>query len=464
MIKFGTDGWRALIARDFTFENVQIAALATVNYLKKQNKAKHSAVVGYDTRFLSNEFAAEVTRVFADNGIKTFLSDAISSTPQVSFLAKKYNVDLGIIITASHNPPEYSGYKIKANYGGPATPEMVSAVEAEIPALFESKPKLSLKPLKDYISDGLVELIDFKAIYLDYLRSVIDIDGINKSKVKVLFDPMHGAGIHTLGYLFPYINEIHADYNPSFGDIDHPEPIESMLGTLKALTAQGYDIGLASDGDADRLGAVDEKGNFVDAHKIYMLILKYLYEYKQLRGKIVKTVSLTSMVDKFAKKHNIELIETPVGFKYAAELMAQGGVLIGGEESGGLGTILHIPERDGIFNGLLLIEMILNRKKKLSELVDELNEEFGIHEFFRVDQKVTQEQKDQILSAAAKDPQFVGQYKVQEINKKDGYKFIVENGWLLIRASGTEPLIRFYAEGDTKEKVHELINAALNWK
>jgi phosphomannomutase len=237
-----------------------------------------------------------------------------------------------------------------------------------------------------------------------------------------------------------------------------------MLGTLKALTAQGYDIGLASDGDADRLGAVDEKGNFVDAHKIYMLILKYLYEYKQLRGKIVKTVSLTSMVDKFAKKHNIELIETPVGFKYAAELMAEGGVLIGGEESGGLGTILHIPERDGIFNGLLLIEMILNRKKKLSELVDELNEEFGYHEFFRVDQKVTQEQKDQILSAASNDPEFVGQYKVQEINKKDGYKFIVENGWLLIRASGTEPLIRFYAEGDTKEKVHELINAALNWK
>ncbi len=464
MIKFGTDGWRALIAREFTFENVQIAALATVNYLKKQNKPNLTAVVGYDTRFLSNEFAAEVASVFADNGIKTFLSDAISSTPQVSFLAKKYNVDLGIIITASHNPPEYSGYKIKANYGGPATTEMVAAVESEIPALFENKPKLSLKPLKDYISDGLVELVDFKAIYLDYLRSVIDIDGINKSKIKIIFDPMHGAGIKTMGHLFPYINEIHCDYNPSFGDIDHPEPIESMLGTLKALTAQGYDIGLASDGDADRLGAVDEKGNFVDAHKIYMLILKYLYEYKQLRGKIVETVSLTSMVDKFAKKHNIELIETPVGFKYAAELMAEGGVLIGGEESGGLGTILHIPERDGIFNGLLLIEMILNRKKKLSELVDELNEEFGYHEFFRVDQKVTQEQKDQILSAASNDPEFVGQYKVQEINKKDGYKFIVENGWLLIRASGTEPLIRFYAEGDTKEKVHELINAALNWK
>lgn len=464
MIKFGTDGWRGIIARDFTFDNLRIAAQATVNYLQKTGNKNLTAVVGYDTRFLSNKFAEEVACVFAENGIKTILSNGISSTPQVSFCTKEFNADIGIIITASHNPAEYSGYKLKANYGGPAAPETVAKVEAELPELIKNPPDLKLKPLKNYIDDGLVQYQNFKALYLDYIKTKIDIEGINKSNLKIIFDPMHGAGIKTLGYLFPYLKEIHSDHNPGFGEIDHPEPIESMLGTLMALTAQGYDIGLASDGDADRLGAVDEKGHFVDAHKIYMLILKYLYEYKGLRGKIVKTVSLTSMVDKFAEKYGIELIETPVGFKYAADLMSQGGVLIGGEESGGLGTCLHIPERDGIFNGLLLIEMMLNRGKKLSELVQELNDEFGHHYFKRVDQKVTEEQKTSILNAASKDPESIAEYKVLEINKKDGYKFIVENGWLLIRASGTEPLIRFYAEGDTPQKVDSLINAALNWK
>lgn len=464
MIKFGTDGWRGLIARDFTFDNVRIAALATVNYLKKIGKANLSAVVGYDTRFLSNNFAEEVACVFAENGIKTYLSCGISSTPQVSFCTKEFNADIGIIITASHNPAVYSGYKLKANYGGPSAPETIAQVEAEIPALMENPPKINLKPLKEYLSNGIIEYKNFKNEYLSYIRSKIDIEGINKSHLKIIFDPMHGSGIKTLGYLFPYVKEIHSEHNPGFGEIDHPEPIESMLGTLIAITAQGYDIGLASDGDADRLGAVDENGKFVDAHKIYMLILKYLYEFKGLRGKIVKTVSLTSMVDKFAHKYGIELIETPVGFKYAADLMSQGGVLIGGEESGGLGTCLHIPERDGIFNGLLLIEMMLNRGKKLSELVQELNNEFGDHHFLRIDQKVTEEQKTAILNAAARNPHYIGDYQVNDINKRDGYKFIVDNGWLLIRASGTEPLIRFYAEGDSRQKVETLIYSALNWQ
>lgn len=464
MIKFGTDGWRGLIARDFTFENVRIAGMATVNYLKKQGTDNLTAVVGYDTRFLSKQFAEEVTCVFAENGIKTYLSQGISSTPQVSFCTNKFNADIGIIITASHNPAEYSGYKLKATYGGPSAPETIAQVEAEIPSLMNNSYTFNLRTLQEYIESGLIEYRNFKNEYLQYIRTKIDIEGINNSKLKIIFDPMHGAGIQTLGYLFPYVKEIHSDYNPSFGEIDHPEPIESMLGTLITLTSQGYDIGLASDGDADRLGSVDEQGNFVDAHKIYMLILKYLYEFKGLRGKIVKTVSLTSMVDKFAQKYGIELIETPVGFKYAADLISQGGVLIGGEESGGLGTCLHIPERDGIFNGLLLIEMMLNRGKKLSELVKELNDEFGEHYFLRIDQKVTEEQKTAILNAASLNPESVGEFKVLDINKRDGYKFIVENGWLLIRASGTEPLIRFYAEGDSREKVETLIHSALNWK
>jgi len=464
MIKFGTDGWRGLIARDFTFENIQYVALATCNYLKKYVNQPYTAVIGYDTRFLSREFAQEVACVFAENGIKTYLSNSIASTPQTSYNCKLYNASIGIMITASHNPPQYNGYKLKANYGGPASPEIVSHVEKEIPSILAAKPEIKLQPLEFYIDNGTVELVDFKENYLHYLQEKFDFDKIRKSHIKIVFDPMYGAGINTLGYLLPYIKEIHSYYNPSFAEIGHPEPIESLLGELRGLTSAGYDVGLASDGDADRLGMVDELGNFVDAHKIYMIILNYLYKFKNLRGKIVKTVSLTSMVDKYAKKYNIELIETPVGFKYAAELMAKGGVLIGGEESGGLGTILHIPERDGIFNGFLIIEEMIERKMKLSELVSELDAEFGKHIFKRIDQYMTEDEKSLTLSRAANSPSMLGNQKVIEINTRDGYKFITNYGWLLVRASGTEPLVRFYAEADSKDRVEELLNAGLNFR
>ncbi|MCE5304415.1 phosphoglucomutase/phosphomannomutase family protein [bacterium] len=464
MIKFGTDGWRGLIARDFTFENIRYVALATCNYLNKSSDPPFSAVIGYDTRFLSAQFAEEVAKVFAENGVKTYLANSVASTPQTSYNCKYLNASIGIMITASHNPPEYNGYKLKANYGGPASPEIVSQVEKEIPDIIAAKPEIKLQSLEYYINNGSIVITDFKENYLNYLQEKFDFQKIRKSGIKIIFDPMYGAGINTLGYVLPYIKEIHCDYNPSFGDIDHPEPIESMLGELKGKTSTGFDIGLASDGDADRLGTVDELGNFVDAHKIYMIILNYLYKFKNLRGKIVKTVSLTSMVDKFAKKYNIELIETPVGFKYAAELMAKGGVLIGGEESGGLGTILHIPERDGIFNGLLIIEEMIERKMKLSELVSELENEFGKHIFKRIDIYMTEEEKSRTLSVASNSPSMLGSQKVQELNNRDGFKFITESGWLLIRASGTEPLVRFYAESDTEQKVEELLNAGLNFR
>ncbi len=464
MIKFGTDGWRGIIARDFTFENLQYVALATCNYLKKSINAPLSAVIGYDTRFLSKEFAEEVARVFAENGIKSHLANSIASTPQTSYNCKLYNASIGIMITASHNPHQYNGYKLKANYGGPASPELVAQMEKEIPEILATKPDINLQPLEHYINNGTIIYADFKENYLNYLQEKFDFEKIRKSGIHIVFDPMYGAGINTLGYLLPYIKEIHSTYNPSFGEIDHPEPIESMLGELRGITSTGFDVGLASDGDADRLGLVDEQGNFVDAHKIYMIILNYLYKFKNLRGKIVKTVSLSSMVDKYAKKYNIELVETPVGFKYSAELMAKGGVLIGGEESGGLGTILHIPERDGIFNGFLIIEEMIERKMKLSELVSELDEEFGKHIFKRIDQYMTEEEKYHILSRAANSPSMLGTQKVNEINTRDGYKFITNYGWLLVRASGTEPLVRFYAEADSKERVEELLSAGLNFR
>lgn len=462
MIKFGTDGWRGLIARDFTFENIQYVALATCYYLNKYLNPPHSAVIGYDTRFLSQQFAEEVARVFAENGVKIYLSRSIASTPQTSYNCKLYNASIGVMITASHNPPEYNGFKLKANYGGPAAPELVAQVEKEIPEILATKPDIKLQPLEHYINNETIIYADFKENYLNYLHEKFDFQKIRKSGIKILFDPMYGAGINTLGYILPYIDEIHSIYNPSFGEIDHPEPIENMLGELKGKTSTGFDVGLASDGDADRLGMVDEQGNFVDAHKIYMIILNYLYKFKNLRGKIVKTVSLTSMVDKYAKKYNIELVETPVGFKYAAELMAKGGVLIGGEESGGLSTILHIPERDGIFNGLLIIDEMIERKMKLSELVNELNEEFGNHIFKRIDVRMSEEEKARTLAMASNSPKKLGNQKVIDINTRDGFKFITDSGWLLIRPSGTEPLVRFYAEAETQENVNEILEAGLS--
>jgi phosphomannomutase len=260
----------------------------------------------------------------------------------------------------------------------------------------------------------------------------------------------------------PEADEIHGEYNPSFGEIDHPEPIAECLGILSRKVVEGkYDIGLATDGDADRLGLMDHEGNFVDSHKIFMILLKYLYEVKKKRGAVAKTVSLTSMVNLYCEKNKIKLFETAVGFKHIAKLMVEDKILIGGEESGGLSSIVHIPERDGLFNSLLILEIMAVRGKSLKELCDELDADFGIHRFNRRDVVVTEEIKNNILKAAASNPEKLGKYAVTGHNFTDGYKFFVENGWLLIRASGTEPLIRFYSEANSVAKVNELLDAGM---
>ena len=470
MIKFGTDGWRGLIAKDFTYDNLDLVALATANYIKKNqlkpNKAP-SVVIGYDTRFLSKEFATEVALICASQDILVHLTDSFSSTPQVSFHTKQKGADLGIIITASHNPPEYNGFKLKANFGGPATPEQVAKVEEELNGIQNSKKKNilpKLQSLDSYIKAKKIKLFNPKDSYIRVLKKKIDIEAIKASKLRIVLDPMYGAGMNTLKTLLPNIEEIHNYINPSFGDLGHPEPIAENLYALKDKVIDGhFDIGLATDGDADRLGVIDSTGEFINSHFIYMILLKYLYEKKNKRGTVVKTVSLTSMVDDYCKSKGIELIETKVGFKYVAELMANKNknVLIGGEESGGLGTILHIPERDGLFNALLLLEVMVNRNMSLRELCNELEKEFGQHRYLRRDVIVTPAQKKAILSAAEKCPEKLGKHVVTNISTKDGYKFFVKNGWLLIRASGTEPLIRFYAEADSIGCVIELLDEGI---
>ncbi len=467
MIVFGTDGWRGIIARDFTFENLSLVSMAVANYVHKVEKNNPTVVIGYDTRFMSGAFAEETARILACRGIIVHITNAVSSTPMVSFHTRQRSATLGIVITASHNPAQYNGFKLKGPYGGPATPEIIAEVEKELRIVEAKRPELKLKSFDEYVTkQRIIKPFDARDAYFRHIRKKIDSEAINKSGLRILFDPMHGAGIGLMQPLLKNVKDIHSEFNPSFGEVDHPEPIaECLEPSMRKMKGGKFDICIATDGDADRVGALDNRGNFVDSHRIFMLLLKYLYEDKRKRGAVVKTVSLTSMVNAYCAKHNIELYETPVGFKYTAKLMNEINVIIGGEESGGLGTSLHIPERDGLFNGLLLMEMMAKRGKTLAQLVKELDEEFGPHRYRRRDVHVTEQQKKSILAACAKQPKKLGKYVVTSIETKDGTKFFIEGGaWLLIRASGTEPLIRFYSEASSLNIVNELLDAGLHLK
>lgn len=466
-IIFGTDGWRGIIADDFTFANVALVARAAAQFYKTQANAKTGVVIGYDARFMSRQFAQTVARVFADERIPVLLSDGISSTPQISLAAVAKNMAGGVMITASHNPAEYNGFKLKACYGGPSSPEDIAVVQNNVAAL-ENQPAVAAalaSSLPDYnvlLERGMITLFDAKSEYIDYIKSKIDLDAIRKAGFKVLYDPMYGSGINTMHLLLPEADQIHNEFNPSFGELDHPEPLGEYLPRMIEMMKGGdYSIGLATDGDADRLGTFDEYGNFVDSHRIFVLLMKYLYEDRGQKGAVAKTISLTTMIDQYCRDNNITLFETPVGFKYIAKLMTTEKIVIGGEESGGLGTVLHIPERDGIFNGLLLMEMMAARGKTLGELSRQLDEEYGIHRYRRIDQKMTVEQKEAILARAEAGVEMLGSMPVTATSTLDGYKFFTEHGWLLIRASGTEPLLRFYAEADSVERVEEILKAGL---
>lgn len=465
MIVFGTDGWRGIIARDFTYDNVRLVALATAKYVKKQNATNPAVVIGYDTRFMSKEFAEEAALVLASQDVIVHLTDDISSTPQVSFHTKQKGAELGVVITASHNPPIYNGYKLKGPFGGPALPEQIAEVEAELHLLEAKKPKFTLKKMDEYIAAKKIRLFNARESFVRNIKKKINIDLIKKANFKICYDVMYGAGLNTIGMIMPGVDEIHSEHNPGFGKIGHPEPIQECLGDLIDKMKKGdYDIGIATDGDADRLGAVDAEGNFVDSHRLYMILLKYLFEKRKKKGAVAKTVSLTSMVDMYCEKNKLRIIKTPVGFKYIAKAMVEEKLIIGGEESGGLGTCLHIPERDGLFNAFLLLEVMAVEKKSLKELCDELDEEFGIHRYMRRDVKVTPVQKNAILAACENIPKKLGRYEVIGSDLTDGFKFFVDNGWLLIRASGTEPLIRFYSEAESLGKVNELLDEGMKLK
>jgi phosphomannomutase len=461
-IRFGTDGWRAVIADGYTFANLERVAQATADWLHADYGETPSVVVGHDTRFLSRRFAQHVARVLAHAGMRVTLSSGFVSTPAVSWATEAMEQDAGIVITASHNPPEYNGYKIKAHFGGPAPPEMVASVEEAVRHVApRSEPLPTLEAL---LEQRAIRVTDVKTAYLAALRARLDIDAITEAGLRVAHDAMFGSGQGLVAALLGEENvvRVHHDHNPGFHGVA-PEPIAERLGELSATVLQeNCAAGIANDGDADRIGMVDETGRYVSSHRLLALLAKYLHEERGLQGTIVKTFSTTHMLDKMADRYGLPLETTPIGFKYIAPKIAEGGVLVGGEESGGIAATGHIPERDGIYIGLLIAEMMVKRGMALSELVDEVLEDFGPHHTYRDDLHISEDAKRAALARLddAGGLDAIAGETVREVQTLDGFKHLTETGWLLVRPSGTEPVLRVYSEAETPEQAETLVKDA----
>lgn len=462
-IRFGTDGWRGVIARDFTFDNLSRVAQATMDYLNRDGAGERGVVIGYDRRFLSRDFARRVAEIAAGNGIRVRLTDDYAPTPAISWAVREGGAGAGIMITASHNPPEYNGFKIKEAFGGSARPATTKILE-EIVAYNDANGRRIVEcPYEEAIHKGMIELFDPCEGYFRQIGRYVDLELISRSGVRAVVDPMFGAGSGFIPRLLKGVAEIRNDENPLFGG-HPPEPIGEHLEELSGLISAGaYDVGLALDGDADRIGAVDETGEFFSSHCIFTVILRHLIEHKHLRGGVVKTVSTTRMVDLLAQKYGLPLFETPIGFKHICELMLSEDILMGGEESGGLGVKGHIPERDGILLGLLLLEAMAVSGKGLRRLLEETMEEIGYFCYRRIDRRIENADKERLIAyLKATPPQSINGRSVTGTNFSDGFKFIFENGdWLLIRPSGTEPVLRLYSEAGSREEVDRLLQSAV---
>ncbi len=462
-IKFGTDGWRGVIARDFTFDNLSLVAQATMDYLNREGLGGKGLVIGYDRRFLSRDFARRVAEIAAGNGISVRLAEGYSPTPAISWAVRESGAGAGVMITASHNPPEYNGFKIKEGFGGSALPSTTRVLEEIVAFNIENERRVVAVPYDEAFSKGLIKLFDPREGYFHQISRYVDLDLIAKAGITAVVDPMYGAGCGFIPQLLPSVCEIHSCENPSFGG-QAPEPIAQHLQELSALLKSGkYMVGLALDGDADRIGAVDENGEFFSSHCIFTVILRHLIEHKKLTGGVVKTVSTTRMVDLLAEKFGLELFETPIGFKHICELMLERDILMGGEESGGLGVKGHIPERDGILLGLLLLEAMAVSGKGLRILLDETMDEIGHFHYQRLDRRIEGAAKEQLINSLRSHPPLeIDGRKVVSTNFSDGFKFIFDNGdWLLIRPSGTEPVLRLYSEAGSPDQVERFLRAAV---
>lgn len=464
-IKFGTDGWRAIIAKEYTVDNVARVSIGTANWLRA-NFEEPSVVIGHDCRFAGELFAETAAKVFADSGIKVYLAKGFVTTPMVSLGTLEKKASLGVVITASHNPPSYNGYKLKGNFGGPLLPAQVQEVEDLIPDVNTiDHEAINLSALQE---KGKVEEVDLESMYVEHVERNFDMEAIRNSKMNFAFDAMYGAGQNVMRRLFPDLTFLHCEHNPGF-EGQAPEPIHRNLGEFSEmirLSEGEIDCGLAVDGDADRIGLYNSKGEFVDSHHIILLLIKYLVEEKKMSGKVVTAFSVSPKAKKMCDLLGLDIEVVKIGFKHIAGQMVKEDVLLGGEESGGIAIKGHIPERDGIWMGLTIWEYMVKSGKTLEQLIEGVYEMVGSFKFERIDLHLKEADKLRIMQNCADDKyKSFSSYKVNSVDNIDGYKYYFDNDeWVMIRPSGTEPVLRTYAESkDTDgafkilKEVHETI-------
>lgn len=462
VIKFGTDGWRARIAEDFTFANVEAVTQALVDYLRTQNAGgEMRTVVGYDRRFASELFARRAAEVFAGNGVAVDLFSSDVPTPLVSFEVKRRGLDGGVMITASHNPPDFNGFKFKAPYGGSATPAITDQIEKLLGATAPRR-----LPFDEAQGRGLAKVIESNGDYRSHVESLVAINDLRKADALVIADPMHGTGGRWIESMLAggklRVETIRADRDPLFGGV-LPEPMPwSLELTSRVIRERGALMALITDGDADRVGAMDERGEYVNTHQILMILLLHLVRRKGWKGSVARTFSQSVIVRRIAESYGFRLFETPIGFKHIGEIMLDpaNDFLVGGEESGGIGVRGHIPERDGIFNCLLLLEAVLAAGKHPSEIVRDIWREFGEFHFERRDLHAPIEAGQKLVSDLRENtPDSFAGDKIVDVATLDGTKLIFEDdSWILFRQSGTEPLLRIYCEATSVEKMMKMVD------
>ena len=459
-IKFGTDGWRAIIAKDFTIENVSKIAYATAQWLTKKYKAP-TAVIGYDCRFGGEMFLEAVAKILASKNIKVYIPERFVSTPMVSFGVQKLKTNCGIIITASHNPADYNGYKLRGDYGGPMLEKDIKDIEYLINESYEID--LDLLNWNYLVEQGLIQYIDLEAVYIKQIRDLFEINRFTEEAKRFVFDAMYGSAQNVFRRLIPEVKLLHCEVNPTFKGIP-PEPVQKNLHELAQFVCSDdeTDCGLAVDGDGDRIAMYDEKGNFLDANHILLLLIHYLAGYKKQIGKVVVAYSSTAKVEVLCKKYGLEVERVKIGFKEITKIMISEDVLAGGEESGGIAVGSHIPERDGVWAGLMIWQWMIETGKKLSELVDEVYGLTGKFAFERMDIELNKNIRNKVLEKCS-DGGFkaFGPYQVQWVESLDGFKFFFsDDRWLLIRPSGTEPVLRLYAETESEELTRHILISA----
>jgi alpha-D-glucose phosphate-specific phosphoglucomutase len=450
-IKFGTDGWRAVIGEDYTFDNVRACAAAVADYLESRSLGGRGLVVGYDTRYASEDFAAAVAEVVAAAGIRVFLTTTHVPTPVVSYSIIDRSAGGGVVITASHNPWRWNGFKYKPEYGGSASPEVVAALEERIPGYVGRR--VPRTPVEDALREGTIERIDARGVYLAQLARLVDIDRIHAAGLNVAYDAMYGTGAGYLGELLDggasRLTELHGFRNPIFPGMHAPEPIARNLSDLSELMSlAAYDVGIANDGDADRVGIADEKGAFINQLQVFALLAYYMLEVRGERGPIVKSITTTRMVQRLGELYGVPVHETQVGFKFLGPKMMETDALLGGEESGGYGFRGHVPERDGILAALYFLDFMARTGKRPSELLAELYAKVGAHYYDRLDIALRPEDREKILKRAEQArPDAIAGIRVTAVDTTDGFRYTLDGrGWLLLRFSGTEPLVRIYTE------------------